>query len=94
MLKKQLAQIRLSSSLSLCENRKFFETKTYSLVSIKKKKQSARNLFIKFLFKYGLHQYWRQAQQYLVPLQKYEKTLHLRWTITKHKYIFKKTLNC
>ena len=35
---KKMAQIRLFSFLSLCENMKFFEPKTYSFVSIKKKK--------------------------------------------------------
>ena len=51
--------------LSFCESRKFLKTKLYSLVSINKK-NICKNLF--FWLRYGLYQYYCQAQQYLVPL--------------------------
>ena len=57
----------LFNFLSLCKSLNFSETKTYSLVSIKMKDICKKTIW-ENLYKYGLHQYLRKAQQDLHSL--------------------------
>ena len=53
--------------MSLCKKRKLLKTKINSFISIKRNNICQKNFKTNW-YKYGLHQYWGQAQQYLVPL--------------------------